>query len=90
MCGDQRVDDDVERVGLPLDLLKGRSDILRLRDFEYHHLNAERAGRCLDLTHLRGSGGIVGLNHNCEPANLAHKLAQQFDALARDIGGLIG
>jgi len=87
---DQRVNDDVERIGPPLDGLEGRSDILRPPDLERKHFDAEGAGRRLDLAHLRGGGGIVRFDHDCQPANLACKLAQQLNSLARDIGGLVG
>jgi len=61
--------------------LEGWSDVVRLPDFERQYFNADHAGRRLDLAHLRGSGLIVGLKHDRQPANLAHKLAQQFDSL---------
>ena len=57
---DQRVDDDVKRIGPPLERLEGWSDIFRLSDFERDHFDAERAGRRLYFAHLRRSGGIVG------------------------------
>jgi hypothetical protein len=67
---DQRVDDDIERIGLPLERLVGWSDIFRSPDFDRNRFNAKRAGRGLDLEPLRGGGSIVGFNHDREPTHL--------------------
>src|SRR3954463_15103220 len=85
MRSDQRVDDDIDRIGAPLERSNSWFDIFRLPDFERHHFDTQLTGCRLDLARLRGSRGIVGLNYDRESANLARNFAQQFDSLACDI-----
>ena len=51
----ERVDHDIKRVRAPLERLEGGRDILGSPDFDRGDLEAERAGRCLNLTHLQHS-----------------------------------
>ena len=73
---------DIKCLRAALERLEGRRDILRSPDFERDDLEAERAGRCLDLAHLQHGGGIVDIGHDRQPAETGDDLAQEFESLA--------
>ena len=49
-------------------------------------LEAERAGRCLNLAHLQHGVGIADIGHDRQPAKTGDNLAQEFEPLAGKIG----
>ena len=51
-------------------------------------LEAERAGRCLNLAHLQHGGGIADIGHDRQPAKTGDDLAQKLESLAGKIGCL--
>src|SRR6266403_5739298 len=50
---DKLVDHDIERVGLRIELLKHRSDVLHAPDFEKRNVELEFASRGLGIAHLQ-------------------------------------
>ena len=86
--GYERVGTDIKRLRAALERLEGGRDILGSPDFECSDLEAERAGRCLNLAHIQHGGGIADIGHDRQPAETGDNLAQKFEALAGKIGGL--
>ena len=77
---------DIKRVRAALERLEGGRDILGSPDFDCGDLEAERAGRCLNLAHLQHGGGIADIGHDRQPAKTGDNLAQEFESLASKIG----
>ena len=53
-------------------------------------IQSERADRSLSLAHLQHRGGIIGINQDRQPLQTGDNLAQEFEALAGKLSGLIG
>ena len=85
----ERVANDIECVRAALERVEGGRDILRAPDFDACDLEAERAGRRLDLAHLRHGAGIAGIGQDRQPAQTGDNLAQDFEAFAGEIGRLV-
>ena len=85
----ERVGTDVKCLRAALERLEGGRDILRSPDFERGDLEAERAGRRLNLAHLQHGGGIADIGHDRQPAQTGDNLAQEFEPLAGRIGCLV-
>ena len=77
---------DIKCIRAALERLEGGRDILGSPDFECGDLEAERAGRCLNLAHLQHGGGIADIGHDRQPAETGDNLAQEFESLASKIG----
>ena len=79
---------DIKGLGAALERLEGGRDILRSPDFECGDVEAERAGRCLNLAHLQHGDGIADIGHDRQTAQTGDNLAQEFEPLAGKIGRL--
>ena len=84
----ERVGHDIKCIRAALERVEGGRDILRSPDFECGDLEAERAGRCLNLAHLQHGDGIADIGHDRQPAETGDNLAQKFEPLASEIGRL--
>ena len=67
LASDQRRRHDIERLRVPLSASKAGAISSRSPDFEVR-LEAKRAGRCLNLTHLQHRVGIADIDHDRQPA----------------------
>src|SRR5262245_63931205 len=87
-CGErQSVDsdpvDDYERIGnnteclrAALERLESRRDVFGSPDLEGGDIEAERARGGLDLAYLQRGGGKVNIDHDRQPVETRHNLAQ--------------
>src|SRR5215831_12314372 len=65
---------------------KTGSDIFHRPNFHRDHRKAERAGRCLNLTHIQQGDRIASIGQNRKPAKSRDNLAQKFESFASKIG----
>ena len=82
----ERFTNNIKGLRATLECLEGRCDIRRLPDFQRDGLDAERAGRGLDLIQLPHARWIIGIGHDRQLAEAGDGLAQEFQALARKLG----
>ena len=82
----ERITNNIKGLRATLECLEGRCDIRRLPDFQRDGLDAERAGRGVDLVQLPHARWIVGIGHDRQSAKAGDDLAQEFEALARKFG----
>jgi len=85
----QRVDRDVNSVGVIPERLERRCDILSLSDFRCDHLISERLRCGLSVAHFQYRGAIRGICQDGQSAKTGYKLAQDFDPLSSKISGLV-
>src|SRR5262245_1904588 len=87
LVGDgERFTNNIKGLRAPIKRLEGGRDIPRLPDFQRDRLDAERAGRGLDLIQFPHARWIVGIGDDRQLAETGHDLAQEFQALARKLG----
>ena len=85
----QRLGHDIKCIDTALERLDGGRDILRLSDFSCNDLEAECAGRSLNLTHFEYADRIADIGQDCQPAESVDNLAQEFESLAGNIAQLV-
>jgi hypothetical protein len=85
VSGYQRVGTDIKCLHTALERLKGGRDILGSPDFKGGHVEAERARRCLKLSHFQRGEGIFHIGHYRQPAETGEDLAQQSESLTGKI-----
>ena len=85
----QRVGHDIKCIDTALERLDGGRDILRSSDFSCNDLEAERAGRSLNLTHFQYADRSAGIGQDRQPAESGDNLEQEFKSLAGNIGRLV-
>src|SRR5215831_19852352 len=82
----ERVDTDIKCVCTSIERLEGGYDVFASLDFCCNDLEAERAGRCLDLAHIQHNRGTTDIGQDRQPAETGDNLAQKFESLGRNIG----
>src|SRR5262245_31018612 len=84
----ERVASNIKCIGAALERLDGGYDVLPSPDFQGRGFEAQRAGRCQNLGHLRQAEGIVRIAQNRQSAERWDDRAQQLDSLGSNIGRL--
>src|SRR5262249_46976047 len=84
----ERVASNIKCIGAALERLDGGHDVLPSPDFQGRGFEAQRAGRCQNLGHLRQAEGIVRIAQNRQSAERWDDRAQQLDSLGSNIGRL--
>ena len=78
----ERVDAHIECLRVPLSASNAGAISSVSPDFEHHGIEAERAGRRLNLAHLQHGGWIADIGHDRQAAQTRDNLAQEFEPLA--------
>ena len=86
MSDHQRIAAYVECVGLVPDRLDRGRNVVRPPDLVKGNLEAERFRHRLDLAHFQHGVGKAGIGDDSQTSHAGNDLAQQFEALARNIG----
>src|SRR5262249_17422127 len=76
-------DTDIKCVCTAIERLEGGYDVFASLDFCCNDLEAERAGRCLDLAHIQHNGGTTDIGQDRQPAETGDNLAQKFESFGR-------
>src|SRR5262249_25826786 len=82
----ERVASDIKGLRAAIERLERGRDIFGAPNFECRDIEAERAGRRLNLVHLQCGNGITDIRQAGQPAETGDDLAQEFESLASKIG----
>src|SRR5262245_3336171 len=84
----ERAPTHVQRLRPALERLEGRRDIRGTPYFERFDINANFTGCGLNLRYLQYRTGVADITDDCQSMQIGERLAQDFDPLAGEFGGL--
>ena len=84
----EQIGHDIKCIGSTFERLDGGCEILCPPDGYGSLFEAERAGRRLNLTHLRHADATADAGHD-QPTETGNNLAQEVESLAGKVGRLV-
>lgn len=76
VSGNERISNNIKRVNLRFERLKGWGDIFRTPDFEWRDFEAKRASCGLNLSQFLFGSRIANIGHDGQSAATGQNLAQ--------------